>query len=108
MVEMDLKEFKKRFPHLALELQGSSNRSLRTLVDGKIDPFLGYEPTVEDYIRRCETLEEAEQTIDWLVTHGKLCRDRAMKLKQRLRNEGLRSFGPKKEPGYYLRKGGYI
>lgn len=105
---MDLEEFRRKFPHLALELQGSSNKRLRTLIDRDIDPFLGYEPTVEDYIRRCDTLEEAEQTIDWLLNHGKLRKDKAMELKRRLQKEGLQDFGSRKEPGYYLRRKGYI
>ncbi|MEM2123146.1 MAG: DUF2095 family protein [Candidatus Bathyarchaeia archaeon] len=105
---MDLEEFKRRFPHLALEMQGSSNKSLRTIIDGEVYPFLGYEPGVEDYIRRCSTMEEAEQTIMWLLENGELSMERAEELKRKLRSGGLKSFGPKKKPGHYLRRTGYI
>jgi|YelNatPaOPRAMG01_1025707.scaffolds.fasta_scaffold23843_3 hypothetical protein len=108
MVEMDLEEFKRRFPHLALEMQGSRNKSLRTLMESGVDPFLGYEPKAEDYIRRCNTMEEAERTIDWLLREGEISEDRAEELKRRLSSDGLRGFGPKKRPGHYLRRKGYI
>ncbi|MEM2864920.1 MAG: DUF2095 family protein [Candidatus Bathyarchaeia archaeon] len=107
-MEMDLEEFKRKYPHLALEMQGSSNRSLRSLMEGGVDPFLGYEPRAEDYIRRCNSEGEAERTIEWLLEKGELSEGEAEELKRRLKAGGLRGFGPRKRPGHYLRSTGYI
>ncbi|MGC8850088.1 MAG: DUF2095 family protein [Candidatus Bathyarchaeia archaeon] len=105
---MDLEEFRRKYPHLALEMQGSSNKSLRSLMEGEVDPFLGYEPKAEDYIRRCSSEEEAERTIEWLLEKGELSEEEAEGLKRRLKTGGLRGFGPRKKPGHYLRRTRYI
>ena len=63
--------------------------------------FAGYGPTVIDFIRRCETNKQAEEIIDFLRKKGDLTEEDSVKLLRQLESEGLRSFGEKKEAGYY-------
>jgi len=70
----------------------------------KFDPYrlAGYEPTVIDFLRRCETAAQAHEIITFLEKKGELTIEQAQKLREQLEKEGLRSFGPKKEAGYYF------
>ncbi len=64
--------------------------------------FAGYDPDVIDFIRRCDTKEQAHEIIDYLEKKGELTSDEASNLRQRIEKEGIRSFGPKKEHGFYF------
>ncbi len=64
--------------------------------------FAGYDPTVIDFLRRCDTKEQALEIIDFLVKKGDLDNQEAIKLKKQLTSKGLRSFGAKKESGFYF------
>jgi hypothetical protein len=68
------------------------------------DPYryAGYSPTVVDFIRRCETSDQAIEIIDFLEKKGELDSLEASKLKDQLASNGLRSFGSKKESGFYF------
>jgi hypothetical protein len=68
--------------------------------------FYHYEPTVIDFIRRCDTEAEAEAIIAFMEKRGELTKEYAAKLRGQLKREGVRSFGSKKEDNYYFRKGG--
>lgn len=70
-----------------------------------LDPFrfAGYDPSIIDFIRRCDTDEQAKEIIDFMVNKGELATEEANKIRKQLANEGLRSFGTKKEKGYYFR-----
>jgi hypothetical protein len=70
------------------------------------DELRHYEPTVIDFVRRCETEKEAEDIINYLEKRGELTKEYAMQLRRQLKKEGVRSFGPKKEENYYFKKGG--
>lgn len=107
---MDKKEFKKKFPALFKELEKGETdiqfkESLNSSKENK-DIFQGYSPTTIDYLRRCDNKEQAERTIDYLVKNGDIEESYGNELRKQLREKGLRSFGPKKEDGYYLRKSG--
>jgi hypothetical protein len=65
--------------------------------------FEGYEPTVIDFIRRCETEEQALEIIDFMEKRGEITQDYAKRLKNQLAKLGVRSFGEQKKPGYYER-----
>lgn len=67
--------------------------------------FSCYDPGVTDFLRRCSSDEEAFEIIEYLVKRGEVTAEEAEKLRRRLRDEGLRSFGPKKEPGFYEKEG---
>ena len=113
-MEVDKKVFKKMFPHLSEELEGGESTvpigSVRTDSDtaekSLSDKFRNYNPTVVDFIRRCDTEEQAEAIIAYLEKRGELTKEYAAALRKQLKKEGVRSFGSKKEENYYLKKGG--
>jgi hypothetical protein len=109
---IDWERFKRLFPHLAKEMEKGV---VRVSIDAyRVDPdegerlargdrWAGYDPGVMDFLRRCDTVEEAEEIINYLEGRGEITCERAEELRRQLRERGLRSFGEKKEPGYYLR-----
>jgi hypothetical protein len=113
-VDLDKESLKKMFPNLAKDLQTNENKvhvnSVRTnQEDGeKAATSQGldhYMPDVIDFIRRCDTKEEAEEIIDYTEKMGEIDGKYAQKLRTQLREKGVRSFGTKKEHDYYLRHG---
>lgn len=72
----------------------------------KLEPksLKGYTPNVFDYIRRCESINEAFQIIDFLVVRKELPETVAGVIKRRILEKGLRFYGPKKQVGYYVEK----
>jgi hypothetical protein len=113
-METSRKSFKKRFPNLSRELSLGDNKvpidSVRTdpseAEQSVSDRFQSYTPTATDFIRRCETENQAEEIIFYLETRGELTKENADALRIQLKKQGLRSFGPKKEDDYYFRHGG--
>jgi hypothetical protein len=114
LVEIDKREFKRRFPNLAEEIESRRGTFDIANVDGVnivekagIDSFAGHIPTAIDYLRRCDNDEQAEATINYLEKKGEITREYADQLRKSLREHGIRGFGPKKEDDYYLRRAGY-
>jgi hypothetical protein len=113
-VETNKKSFKKMFPNLSKELELEDNKvainSVRTDPEAAenaiADKFHNYNPTVVDFIRRCDTEKQAEAIIAYLEKRGELTKEYAEALRQQLKKEGVRSFGPKKEDNYYFKQGG--
>jgi hypothetical protein len=113
-VETDKKSFKKMFPNLSEELEGGESKvtidSVRTdtgeAEKAMPDKFRNYNPTVVDFIRRCDTEAQAEAIIAYLEDRGELTKVYAEELRKQLKKEGVRSFGPKKEENYYFKQGG--
>jgi len=113
-VETNKKSFKKMFPHLSKELELGEGKfaidSVRTdAVEAEktaTDKFHNHNPTVVDFIRRCDTEVQAEAIIAYLEKRGELTKEYAKKLRKQLKKEGVRSFGPKKEENYYFTQGG--
>lgn len=113
-VEIDKKSFKKMFPNLSEEFEGEESKvkidSVRTDSDNAekslSDKFRNYNPTVVDFIRRCDTKAQAEAIIAYLEKRGELTKEYAGKLRKQLRKKGIRSFGSKKEENYYFKQGG--
>jgi hypothetical protein len=101
--EFEIEEFKKRFPHLAEEILSGKTKSIRLKVH-IIDPWRGYVPTVVDYIRRCKTIEEAFEVLDYLVKRNELSLEEAEKYRELLRNGGIEAFGGRKEDNYYYKE----
>lgn len=101
-------EFKKRFPALAKEMEEGKGK---VDLEFEMEPpkpqrkFAGYDPNVIDFIRRCSGEEEALEIIEYLRCREEITVEEADRLRRQLEDEGLRSFGPKKEPGYYEREG---
>lgn len=105
---MEKKKFRELFPHLADELV--NGKSVADLEDDTIGQkrslnanrrWEGYDPDIIDFIRRCETPEQAAQIIDYMSNEGKVSSEMAEKLRRQLEEEGVRSFGKLKEKGYY-------
>ncbi|MEO2152274.1 MAG: DUF2095 family protein [Thermococcus sp.] len=110
--EYDKEEFKKRFPALAKELEEGgvpieAFRADEEEGEQEAEPrsFAGYEPTVIDFLRRCETDEEALEIINWMESRGEITPEIAKELRITLAKKGVRAFGPKKEWGWYERHG---
>jgi hypothetical protein len=105
-------EFRRKYPNLAEELGGKGTVSIaavRSTVEeaekAATSMKYGYEPTVVDFIRRCATDEEAKEIIDFMESRGEIDGEYAERLRKQLATQGVRSFGKKKEPGYYYRCG---
>lgn len=113
-MEIDKKSFKKMFPNLSDELEleegkvsvSSVRTDSETVEKTMADEFRHFNPTVIDFIRRCDTEAEAETIILYLEKRGEVSREYAEELKKQLKEEGVRSFGSKKEDNYYFKKGG--
>lgn len=105
---MKREEFKKRYPTLAKEMEeGKGKADLRFEVEAPQPDrkFAGYEPNVVDFLRRCSGDEEALEIIEYMRKRGEVTEEEAENLCAQLRERGVRSFGPKKEPGYYEKEG---
>ena len=107
---MEKKKFRELFPHLADELvNGKSIADLEgDTIGQKRAPntnrkWVGYDPDIIDFIRRCKTPEQAAKIIDYMSNEGKVSSEMAEKLRRQLEEEGARSFGTLKEKGYYHR-----
>ncbi|ASJ02495.1 hypothetical protein A3L09_04115 [Thermococcus profundus] len=113
--EYDREEFKRTFPALARELEEDAELQItayRTseeaaLKDEEVElqDFSGYNPTVIDFLRRCETDEEALEIINWMEERGEITPEMAKDLRITLTKKGVRAFGPKKEWGWYEKHG---
>ena len=112
-MEFDKETFKKLFPNLAKELDSKEHKvainSVRTDIQtgekASTQRFAHYMPDVIDFIRRCDTEEQAKEIIDFMEKRGEIERQYAKKLRKQLREKGVRSFGPKKEENYYFKYG---
>jgi hypothetical protein len=106
---MERERFKKLFPHLAEEMENGQSKvrfgeeweteNTQTVTGSR--KWAGYDPDVVDFIRRCETVEQAEEVVDYVESRGEITAERAAELRKQIIEEGLRSFGPKKEEEFY-------
>jgi hypothetical protein len=114
MVEIRKESLKKMFPNLCSELECGDSKvkinSVRTdpetAEDMASNKLHNYNPTVVDFIRRCDTETEAEAIIDFLEKRCEITSEYAEQLRKQLKKEGVRSFGSKKEENYYFKQGG--
>ena len=110
-MEIDKKSFKKMFPKLCEEIEAGNSKvdihSVRTnsnKVERKLqNSFRNYDPSVIDFLRRCDTKNQARKIIAYLEKRGELNKEYAAKLRKQLKNKGLRSFGTKKKENYYFK-----
>jgi len=113
-VKLDQKTFKKLFPNLAKELESSEYKSAinsvrtdtQTGEKAASKKFIHYTPDVIDFIRRCDTEEQAKEIINYMEKRGEIEKQYVKKLRKQLKEKGVRSFGPKKEENHYLKHGG--
>ncbi|MGD8506208.1 MAG: DUF2095 family protein [Candidatus Bathyarchaeota archaeon] len=112
-MEIDKKKFKKLFPNLAKEIEGEQQRiaissfrsDVKAAEKASSKRFADYTPDVVDFIRRCDSRQQAEEIIGYLEKRKEIRRDYAKRLRKQLREKGVRSFGPKKEDDYYSKHG---
>ncbi|MFH0897708.1 MAG: DUF2095 family protein [Candidatus Bathyarchaeota archaeon] len=102
-------EFKNKFPKLANEIEKKKKRVKIGAVrsedrDESTKTLGGYMPDAIDFVRRCNSPEEAKEIIDFLEKRGEVSYEYATKLRIQLRVKGLRSFGSKKERDFYFKR----
>ncbi len=106
-MKLTRKELEKMFPNLNKEMQdktGSVSIDPVQTEPSEPNPLRGYNPDVVDFLRRCENSGEGEEIIDFLEKRGEISPNHAVTLRRKLQEKGIRSFGPKKEADYYLKK----
>ena len=126
---VDKKSIKKLFPNLAKELEKEENKVKIDAIradpakaeEEVVDPdsvfleeakaampdlFRHYNPSAVDFIRRCDNQNQAEEIICYMLKRKEITSKEATELRTQLKKDGLRSFGPKKEPDYYFKESG--
>jgi len=86
-MEIDKETFKKLFPNLAREMELGECKvtinSIRTNIKAgekaASRKFQHYDPDVIDFIRRCDTEEQAEEIIDYMERRGEITTEYAKK-----------------------------
>ncbi|MGA2680418.1 MAG: DUF2095 family protein [Candidatus Bathyarchaeia archaeon] len=69
------------------------------------DKLRHFNPGAVDFIRRCDTEKQAEEIISYLQKKGEITNEYAEELRCKLKRDGVRSFGPKKEENHYFKEG---
>jgi hypothetical protein len=70
------------------------------------DKLRHFNPQAVDFLRRCDTKEQAEEIIAYLEKKGEITKEYAHELRCQLKKGGVRAFGPKKEENHYFKEGG--
>jgi len=93
-------------PQEAEEYAQDEDKQIVTPSPGTTDKLRHFNPQAVDFIRRCDTTEQAEEIITYLEKRGEITREYAAELRNKLERDGVRSFGPKKEENHYFKEGG--
>jgi hypothetical protein len=127
---IDKRSLKKMFPHLYRELEEDSENkiSIDAIHDSPetaenaaeiedvceeeflkptkpVDKLRHFNPSAIDFIRRCDTNEQAQEIITYLRKRGEITQEQAQELEHTLKQKGVRGFGTKKEEHYYFHEG---
>ena len=70
------------------------------------DKLRHFNPQAVDFLRRCDTEAQAEEIITYLEKKGEITKEYATELRHKMRQEGVRCFGPKKEENHYFKEAG--
>ena len=111
-MEIDRETFRKLFPNLYREMElkkmsipiDAVRQDQEEAEKEASRPRVPSMPTPIDYLRRCEDDKEAFEVIDYLEKRGEISKEQAERLRKQVREHGVRSFGKKKEWGYYSTK----
>ncbi len=133
---IDKKSIKKIFPHLYEELENGEvkvpiNAVRKNPLEAEEEAVVGevgeecdcteeeftshtetpdklrhFNPSAVDFIRRCDTEAQAEEIIAYLQKKGEITKEVAEQMRCQLKQDGVRSFGPKKEEYHYFKEGG--
>lgn len=111
-MEIEEQQRKKTFPNLMYEITENkqtievhSIRSDNDVAEKSAQAkknFSNYNPDIIDFIRRCDSKQQAEEIINFMEERSEITQSYAEKLKRQLRKRGVRSFGSKKKEGYYF------
>jgi len=106
-IELNI-DINKHFPHLAKEIRRKTSKELSIesvrFHDNKVKDSENVElkdPDIISFLRRCETNEEGLEIINYMLRRKEISEDYAESLKIQLKTKGIRSFGTKKDAGYY-------
>ena len=107
-------DIEKHFPNLAKEVIRKKSEELAInsirFHDNKKDDSIKTElkdPDIISFLRRCDTNEQGIEIIDYMLKRNEISEDYAESLKIQLKTKGIRSFGTKKEKGYYEKTYGF-
>jgi hypothetical protein len=103
-LEMPEDELKKRFPHIAKEIEEQPSEETAS-IKVRANPS-GYQPNVMDFLARCDNNKQALEIIDYLEKRGELPQTDASALRLRISEHGVRSVAKKRKPGHYFREFG--
>ncbi len=122
---IDKKSLKKMFPNLCNELEtgevkvpiNAVRKDPEAIENAEceeeefepsvpLDKLRHFNPTAVDFIRRCDTDGQAEEIIAYLEKKNEITKEYANELRNQLKKNGVRCFGPKKEEYYYFKEGG--
>jgi hypothetical protein len=101
---MEKKRFKKLFPNLTVEIETGKSLTdvnFKTSNNKNQEKWADYQPNFIDFLRRCDTEEEAQAIINYLKERNEITSNQAKDLTKKIREHGLRSFGPKKPQDFY-------
>lgn len=70
------------------------------------DKLRHFNPQAVDFLRRCDTETQAEEIITYLEKKGEITKECATELRFKMKKEGVRCFGPKKEENHYFKEAG--
>lgn len=113
-MERDKEAIKRMFPNLAKEIGSAESKVSVNSVrrDNRADEkdamqkrHSEYVPDVVDFLRRCDTVQQGEEIIAYMEKRGEINGRYARQLRKQLKENGVRSFGTKKEDDYYLKHG---
>lgn len=112
---MNIKELKEKCPNLFEELRESPSISIdeikgtreKTDKEDKenLETHTTKFPSVVDHLLGCETNEEAIEIIDYFEDKDELDERLAEKMREQVRQKGIRSFGEKREKGEIEKNG---
>jgi hypothetical protein len=104
-MEYDKDEFKRKFPHLHKELEGSNSDLRQTgSEEHDLDSLSGQVPDVVSYIRRAHTDSEAMEIVNYLRRREEISEEYCGVLLNQIQKKGVRSFGSLKTWGHYERE----
>lgn len=111
-MEIDKERLKKMLPHLSREMNAKTDgititsvrSNTQTREDAPSKRVEGCTPDVIDFLRRCDNTQQAEEILGFLERRHEISSEYAKKLRNQLKENGLRSFGPKKEDDYYFKQ----
>ena len=108
MNEGQREELRRRFSNTMVEIDEQRSvirigavRTEKEAAEKATHSVHGYEPTAVDFIRLCDTDEQALEILNFLEVKGDINSSYAKRLREQLVRQGLRSFGKKKSPGCY-------